>query len=136
MKKTSTGNAFDDILYNSDSDLGSDGEDDAAPTHSQGARGGRPGQQQGGRQSQAQQFQQQQKGGKKDNNANAGAARKRENGASYIRNEGDEPMDLLSRSIAGNVACEFNFCRTQWSRHASQPRECEVLHHRNLRVMS
>ena len=25
---------------------------------------------------------------------------------SYIRNEGDEPMDLLSRSIAGNVASE------------------------------
>ena len=26
---------------------------------------------------------------------------------SYIRNEGDEPMDLLSRSIAGNVASEY-----------------------------
>lgn len=28
---------------------------------------------------------------------------------SYIRNEGDEPMDLLSRSIAGNIASEYRF---------------------------
>lgn len=78
MKKTSTGNAFDDILYNSDSDLESDGDEDEAP---QQAKSGR-----------------QQKAGKKD--------KKRDANASYIRNEGDEPMDLLSRSIAGNVACE------------------------------
>lgn len=100
VKKTSTGNAFDDILYNSDSDLGSDGEDDApAP-----ARGGRP--QQGGRLAQGQQQQQQQqRGGKKDVNPK----NKRETSTAYIRNEGDEPMDLLSRSIAGNVACKFTF---------------------------
>lgn len=94
VKKTSTGNAFDDILYNSDSDLGSDDDaDDDAPPRPQASKGGRF-------QSQQQQFQQQQqqqKGGKKD--------KKREANASYIRNEGDEPMDLLSRSIAGNVAC-------------------------------
>ncbi|WWC88271.1 uncharacterized protein L201_003178 [Kwoniella dendrophila CBS 6074] len=78
----SSGNAFDDILYNSDSDL-SDGDSDdeeARPNQK-----GRKGQQQ-------QQQQQQNKKGKQD----------RDN--RYIRNEGDEPMDLLSRNIAGGIA--------------------------------
>jgi ribosomal RNA-processing protein 12 len=35
--------------------------------------------------------------GKKDRNA----------GAAYILNEGDQPMDLLSRSIAGGVSSEL-----------------------------
>jgi hypothetical protein len=34
---------------------------------------------------------------------------KRKDTTAYIRNEGDEPMDLLSRSIAGNVASESSF---------------------------
>ncbi|ORY31769.1 NUC173 domain-domain-containing protein [Naematelia encephala] len=69
-QKSSSGNAFDDILYNSDSDL-SDNDDDETSK-------GRPIKPLG-------------KKGKKDTNA------------SYIRHEGDEPMDLLSRSIAGGV---------------------------------
>ncbi|WWD18835.1 hypothetical protein CI109_103290 [Kwoniella shandongensis] len=79
--RQTTGNAFDDILYNSDSDLSSDGEEDDS----------RPAQQQkGGKRAQQQAAQQAKKG-----RGNEGAA--------YIRNEGDEPMDLLSRSIAGGI---------------------------------
>ncbi|WWC63041.1 uncharacterized protein I303_105640 [Kwoniella dejecticola CBS 10117] len=76
--RPSSGNAFDDILYNSDSDLSDDGEDDDQPAQSQKGRKG----------------QQQAKKGKLTN--------ERDN--RYIRNEGDEPMDLLSRGIAGGVA--------------------------------
>ncbi|KAK4688051.1 ribosomal RNA-processing protein 12, partial [Tremellales sp. Uapishka_1] len=72
--KASTGNAFDDILYNSDSDLGSDDEDETGPKMN--GRAIKP-------------------LGRKDKRAANNA---------YIRNEGDEPMDLLSRSIAGGVS--------------------------------
>jgi ribosomal RNA-processing protein 12 len=76
--KTTSGNAFDDILYNSDSDLESDeGEDE-------GSKGGRQIKPLGGN-----------KKGKKAQQSGA-----------YIRNEGDQPMDLLSRSIAGGVSSE------------------------------
>ncbi|ODN76332.1 ribosomal RNA-processing protein 12 [Cryptococcus wingfieldii CBS 7118] len=64
--KATSGNAFDDILYNSDSDI--DSEDDEEKD------AGRP-----------------QKGKKG----------KKADGDLYIRNDEDEPMDLLSRSIAG-----------------------------------
>ncbi|RSH79233.1 uncharacterized protein EHS24_001272 [Apiotrichum porosum] len=70
--KSSSGNAFDDILYNSDSDLESDGEKDDRPIKPLS---------------------------KRQKKAAAAAAAD----AAYIRNEGDEPMDLLSRSIAGGV---------------------------------
>lgn len=72
LKQTS-GNAFDDILYNSDSDLESDGEDDQRPIKPLS---------------------------KRQRKAAAAAAAA---GQTYIRNEGDDPMDLLSRSIAGGV---------------------------------
>ncbi|WVQ73553.1 hypothetical protein IAR50_003131 [Cryptococcus sp. DSM 104548] len=80
--KASSGNAFDDILYNSDSDLDSDEEDEEKDA-GKGQKGqkGKKGQQQ----------QQQNKKGKKAD------------GDLYIRNDEDEPMDLLSRSIAGGV---------------------------------
>ncbi|OCF44347.1 ribosomal RNA-processing protein 12 [Kwoniella heveanensis CBS 569] len=64
--RTSSGNAFDDILYNSDSDISDDGSDDEGQ------------------------------------NAARGANARGRKGATYIRNEGDEPMDLLSRSIAAS----------------------------------
>ena len=73
MSKASSGNAFDDILYNSDSDLSSDGEDEEAGT----TRRVRP----------------LEKKGRRDVSA-------------YIRNEGERPMDLLSRSIAGGVSSQ------------------------------
>lgn len=71
--KQSSGNAFDDILYNSDSDLESDGEQDERPVKPLS---------------------------KRQRKAAAAAAAA---GQTYIRNEGDDPMDLLSRSIAGGV---------------------------------
>lgn len=71
--KQSSGNAFDDILYNSDSDLESDGEEEARPVKPLS---------------------------KRQRKAAAAAAAA---GQTYIRNEGDDPMDLLSRSIAGGV---------------------------------
>ncbi|BEI80482.1 hypothetical protein CcaverHIS002_0110110 [Cutaneotrichosporon cavernicola] len=72
--KQSSGNAFDDILYNSDSDLESDGEEEARPIKPPLS--------------------------KRQRKAAAAAAAA---GQTFIRNEGDEPMDLLSRSIAGGV---------------------------------
>jgi ribosomal RNA-processing protein 12 len=36
----------------------------------------------------------------------AGRTKEKQTGQSYIRDEGDEPMDLLSRSIAGGITCE------------------------------
>lgn len=69
--KASSGNAFDDILYNSDSDE-SDGEE--------------------------RQPQQTNKQSRKDRKAGE---------QQFIRNEGDQPMDLLSRSIAGGISSEF-----------------------------
>nr|XP_019045182.1 ribosomal RNA-processing protein 12 [Kwoniella bestiolae CBS 10118]OCF24112.1 ribosomal RNA-processing protein 12 [Kwoniella bestiolae CBS 10118] len=80
--RQSSGNAFDDILYNSDSDLSDDNDDDEDERPQKGRKG------------QQQQQQQQNKRGKQ--------ASERDN--RYIRNEGDEPMDLLSRGIAGGIA--------------------------------
>lgn len=82
--KPSSGNAFDDILYNSDSDLSDSGSDDEP------VRGGQ--------------------GGQKGRKQPKTILKKRteERGSAYIRNEGDEPMDLLSRSIAGGVASELS----------------------------
>ncbi|KAL1408080.1 pre-rRNA processing protein [Vanrija albida] len=68
--KTSSGNAFDDILYNSDSDLGSDNEEERVVKPLS----------------------------KRQRKAQAAAE-----AAAYIRHDGDEPMDLLSRSIAGGI---------------------------------
>ncbi|EIW67760.1 hypothetical protein TREMEDRAFT_40374 [Tremella mesenterica DSM 1558] len=62
--RTSTGNAFDDILYNSDSDASSVSE----PIQSQTRK-----------------------------------VNKKVQGT-FIRDEGDEPMDLLSRSVAGGIS--------------------------------
>ena len=85
--KTSSGNAFDDILYNSDTE--SEDEDD----EEEGQKG-RPVKPLGkAAKGQAQ------KEGKKDR-------REKEKNQAYIRAEGDEPMDLLSRSIAGGVTSE------------------------------
>jgi ribosomal RNA-processing protein 12 len=69
----STGNAFDDILYNSDSDLSSDEDADGDARRS-------------GKQRQPVQ---------------------KTKGGAYLRNEGDEPMDLLSRGIAARFASEL-----------------------------
>ena len=79
------------MLYNSDSD-----SDDESDDEEQGQRA-------------------QQKGrpikplgkvkGKKEEQPRGGR-REKDAGQTYIRNEGDEPMDLLSRSIAGGVSCE------------------------------
>ncbi|WVR06684.1 hypothetical protein IAU60_003716 [Kwoniella sp. DSM 27419] len=96
--RQTTGNAFDDILYNSDSDLsdvGSDNEGDA-PARGQG-RGQQQGQKGGRKQQMSAQAQSQAQQAKNQRGKNAA-------GQTYIRNEGDEPMDLLSRSIAGGVA--------------------------------
>ncbi|WWC96369.1 hypothetical protein V866_003236 [Kwoniella sp. B9012] len=81
--RQSSGNAFDDILYNSDSDLSDDDNDDNEDE-------GRPTQK--GRKGQQQQQQQNKRGNKGSERDNR-----------YIRNEGDEPMDLLSRGIAGGI---------------------------------
>ncbi|TYJ52160.1 hypothetical protein B9479_007232 [Cryptococcus floricola] len=81
--KATSGNAFDDILYNSDSDIDSDDDEEKDA--------GRPQKGQKGKKGQQQQAQQQGKKGKKTD------------GDLYIRNDEDEPMDLLSRSIAGGV---------------------------------
>lgn len=82
--KTSSGNAFDDILYNSDSDEVSDDEDDGTGQRRPIKPLGKKGKQ----------------------------------GGQFIRNEGDEPMDLLSRSIAGGISCEFSLShstqRPEW----------------------
>lgn len=67
--KASSGNAFDDVLYNSDSDVESEAEEREYKPLSKRQR-------------------------------KAAAAQE----AAYIRAEGDDPMDLLSRSIAGGVA--------------------------------
>lgn len=86
-KRQSMGNAFDDILYNSDSDLSSDEDEDAPGKGRNQAQG--KGQIKGKKAQQQQQQQQREK---------------REKGDVYIRNDEDEPMDLLSRSIAGGVS--------------------------------
>ena len=85
--KTSSGNAFDDILYNSDSDIGTDDDDDR-PAQSQANGKGKG---------------QAAKQGKKDKRE------KSREGQAYIKNEGDEPMDLLSRSIAGGISSEYQY---------------------------
>ena len=98
-KKTSSGNAFDDILYNSDSDLESDDDAPAAPVVNAG-RGKGP-------QASQTTLYQQRPGGKKDISKRDKEPKKKEGQSqSYIRGDGDEPLDLLSRSIAGNVASE------------------------------
>lgn len=90
-KRQSMGNAFDDILYNSDSDLSSDEDEDAPAKGRTQAQG--KGQVKGKRAQQQQQQQQQQQ-----------RERREKGGDVYIRNDEDEPMDLLSRSIAGGVS--------------------------------
>ena len=76
-------------MYNSDSDSGSDDEDE---------QGGNGAQKRGGKSQQAQQAQGKNGANKRD---------KRAGQQQFIRNEGDEPMDLLSRSIAGGVTSAF-----------------------------
>jgi ribosomal RNA-processing protein 12 len=97
VKKTSSGNAFDDILYNSDSDLESEDDTPSAPVVN-ATRGKGP-------QASQTTLYQQRPGGKKDPKQKDKEPKKRE-GQSFIRGDGDEPLDLLSRSIAGNVASE------------------------------
>lgn len=90
VAKTSSGNAFDDILYNSDSDASDDDDDDEG----QGQRG-RPikplAKGKAGRREEK----------REEKN------KRRDEGQTYIRNEGDEPMDLLSRSIAGGISSKL-----------------------------
>jgi len=74
VPKPSSGNAYDDILYDSDSDLSSDGEADQS-------RLSRP-------------VKPLKKKGKRGETA-------------YLRHEGEQPMDLLSRSIAGGISSSF-----------------------------
>nr|ODO02374.1 ribosomal RNA-processing protein 12 [Cryptococcus depauperatus CBS 7855] len=78
--RQSNGNAFDDILYNSDSDLSSDEEEDERTRQSTK-----------GKQQKVIKGRQQQSKRKMGEEA-------------YIRNDQEEPMDLLSRSIASGVA--------------------------------
>lgn len=96
-KRQSMGNAFDDILYNSDSDLSSDEDEDAPAKGRTQAQG--KGQVKGKRAQQQQQQQQQQQ-----------RERREKGGDVYIRNDEDEPMDLLSRSIAGGVSSKSFYC--------------------------
>jgi ribosomal RNA-processing protein 12 len=100
-KKTSSGNAFDDILYNSDSDAESENDVPAAEQSGPNATRGK-----GPQPTQSSQFQSR-KGAPVQKEKKE---RKLKDTTSYIRNEGDEPMDLLSRGIAGGVASEsFSF---------------------------
>ena len=101
VAKASSGNAFDDILYNSDSDA-SDDDDEEAP-----AQRGRP-------------IKPLAKGkaGKREEKREE-KSKRREDGKTYIRNEGDEPMDLLSRSIAGGISSEFPRAVTLFPAHRS-----------------
>jgi ribosomal RNA-processing protein 12 len=100
VKKTSSGNAFDDILYNSDSDLESEDDTPSGPVVN-ATRGKGP-------QASQTTLYQQRPGGKKDPKQKDKEPKKRE-GQSFIRGDGDDPLDLLSRSIAGNVASESLF---------------------------
>lgn len=95
-KKTSSGNAFDDILYNSDSDAESENDvpEQSGPNATRG-KGPQP--------TQSSQFQSR-KGAPVQKEKKE---KKLKDTTSYIRNEGDEPMDLLSRGIAGGVASEL-----------------------------
>ena len=99
-KKTSSGNAFDDILYNSDSDAESENDVPVAEQSGPNATRGK-----GPQPTQSSQFQSR-KGAPVQKEKKE---RKLKDTTSYIRNEGDEPMDLLSRGIAGGVASESSF---------------------------
>ena len=72
VPKTSAGNAFEDVLYNSDSESDSSGSEEERSARGKAstkiAKNGKKGQQ-----------------------------------AGYIRSVGDQPLDLLSRSIASGV---------------------------------
>jgi hypothetical protein len=76
--RTSTGNAFEDALYGSESEL--DDSDDEMGGAQRGDQNGPKGKGKG-------------KGREKD-------AR----GPQYIREDGDEPMDLLDRTLAGRIS--------------------------------
>lgn len=81
-------------MYNSDSDDDDDEEDDEGQQGNQrGQQKGRPIKPMGKVKGKPEQPQR----GRKE----------KEGGQAYIRNEGDEPMDLLSRSIAGGVSCKL-----------------------------
>jgi ribosomal RNA-processing protein 12 len=73
-------------LYNSDSEDDTDDSGDEQKRPTKGLPKGKPGQQSKG-QGQGQERE-----------------KKREKGQAYIRGDGDEPMDLLSRSIAGGIS--------------------------------
>jgi hypothetical protein len=112
VKKTSSGNAFDDILYNSDSDLESDDDTPSGPVVN-ATRGKGP-------QASQTTLYQQRPGGKKDPKQKDKEPKKKEReGQSYIRGDGDEPLDLLSRSIAGNVASESGLSPSSLSSSSS-----------------
>ncbi|ORX37048.1 putative ribosomal protein [Kockovaella imperatae] len=74
--RTTAGNAFEDVLYNSDSESESAASDDDEPVRKPSGK-------------------QQLKSAMK---------KKPAPGQGYIRAEGDQPLDLLSRSIAGGVS--------------------------------
>jgi ribosomal RNA-processing protein 12 len=78
-------------LYNSDSEDDSDDSGDEQKRPTKGLPKGKPGQQSKG-QGQGQERE-----------------KKREKGQAYIRGDGDEPMDLLSRSIAGGISRMSSF---------------------------
>lgn len=100
-KRQSMGNAFDDILYNSDSDFSSDEDEGGNATAKGQVQAQGKGQVKGKRAQQQQQQQQQRE-------------RREKGGAVYIRNDEDEPMDLLSRSIAGGGVSSKSSCRSKY----------------------
>jgi ribosomal RNA-processing protein 12 len=77
--RNSTGNAFEDALYGSDSDI-SDSDDEAGGAQRGDQRGNAKG-----------------KGKGRDKNVGP---------QTFIREDGDEPMDLLDRTLAGRVTSE------------------------------
>lgn len=76
VARTTTGNAFDDALYGSESDMSDSGDEEAT--------GAQRGDQRGVK-------------GK-------GKARDKGPGSTFLREDGDEPLDLLDRTLAGRLS--------------------------------
>lgn len=81
-QKSSAGNAFEDILYNSDTE--DESSDDEEVVRGKNGRPIKP---------------------------LAKKGKEKPVQGQYIRNEGDQPMDLLSRSIAGGISREYHWDR-------------------------
>lgn len=76
VARTTSGNAFDDALYGSESDM-SDSETEEATGAQRGDQRGVKGK---------------------------GKARAQGPGSTFLREDGDEPMDLLDRTLAGRLS--------------------------------